>query len=153
MPIENQTPESANQGPEYGQTTRGFTRVLRAAEHCLRVFDPDPKTQIARAMLETRKDAHLAELSFDDIRKRVRLTVTIRKQVEMTPTRSLSFLAFQEQTNIGIAFVTFDGNRNFFKIRAQAPLPHPILSASVLPPLVMDTREILESERFNMFLR
>ena len=62
MPIENQTPESANQGPEYGQTTRGFTRVLRAAEHCLRVFDPDPKTQIARAMLETRKDAHLAEL-------------------------------------------------------------------------------------------
>ncbi len=131
---------------ECNNSKRVFTSILEAARLSLHIFIEDPENLTARGILETRNGTFPVELSFDDDKRHLRIFVILRNKNLATSQQLQSFLRFQNYTNFGMSFVTFDNESRAFHIKSQGRLPHPDLSQFVVMSIVTDLRKILEDD-------
>lgn len=154
MATQNQTSKGAKDSQSVQEAKKDFTRIVRAAKPCMRIFACDHKNHTARALLKTSKAAHIANLSLasDDGEKHLRLIVVLRRKDSMPPSQQQAFLRFQNHTNFGMTFVTFDGEHHAFQVRAQSPLPCSHLAQFAIAMIVTAVKRILEDDNFSQFL-
>lgn len=154
MATQNKTSTIAKDNKSVKETKREFTRIVQAAKPCMRIFACDNKNHIARAVLKTKNAAYIANLSLasKDGEKHLRLIVVLNRKDSLPLSLQQAFLRFQNHTNFGMTFVTFDGEHHTFQVRAQSPLPCSHLTQFAITMIVTAVKKILDDDNFTQFL-
>jgi len=154
MVTKTETSKTLKDKKSVREAQKDFTRIVRAATSYMRIFACDYKNHTVRALLKTNKAAHIANLSLasNDGEKHLRLIVVLHRKDPLPSSQQQAFLRFQNHTNFGMTFVTFDGEHHTFQVRAQSPLPCSHLTRFTIAMIATAVKRILDDDNFSQFL-
>jgi len=130
---------------EIDEGVRKFNNILRAAKSRWGEFYYDFSNKIARGVLTTKsKETYIGELSFNDVKDHIFLTVRIAARNAFAPARTEAFQRFSNN-RIGLSQITLDREDQIVNVRAatavsQAATRHAVES------IFADTFDLLEDE-------
>ena len=134
------------------RATHDFTRILKTLRPFWNPFEVDPQEHTARGVLSAKNGkAYTADLSVNDVRKRVWVTVRLRVSSTLTPSRLQSLLDLQNGT-MGLCFVSFDAEHGMLLLRSCSVLPTIESARLIVPQVVLDLLRLLEDDRFTHLL-
>ena len=136
----------------HSDATRDFTRILKTLRPFWDPFEVDPEEHTARGVLSAKNGkAYTADLSVNDSRKRVWVTVRLRVSYALTPSRLRSLLDLQNGT-MGLCFVSFDAEHRMLLLRSCSVLPTIDSAPLIVPQVVSDLLRLLEDDRLTHLL-
>ena len=134
------------------RATHDFTRILKTLRPFWNPFEVDPQEHTARGVLSAKNGkAYTADLSVNDVRKRVWVTVRLRVSSTLTPSRLQSLLDLQNGT-MGLCFVSFDAEHRMLLLRSCSVLPTIESARLIVPQVVLDLLRLLEDDRLTHLL-
>lgn len=146
MPIEDDTAKS-----DVDEGVRRFNKILKAAQPRWGEFFYDCSNKIARGVLTTRsKDTYIAELSYNDDKDHIFLTVRIAARNAFSPTRTEAFLRFIN-CRVGLGHVTLDREDRIVNVRAATAVSRAGTRHAV-ESIFVDTFALLEDEELHHLL-
>ena len=135
-----------NSGGDEG--VRRFNNILRAAQSRWGEFFYDCSNKIARGVLTTKsQDTYIGELSYNDIKDHIFLTVRIAAQNAFEPARTKAFQRFTNN-RIGLGHVTLDREDQIVNVRAATAVSEAATRHAV-ESIFADTFDLLEDENLH----
>jgi len=134
------------------ETHRIFKKILdRAQDHWGEIYY-DYADKLARGILTTKEGVFPSELSFDDQKNYLSLTVRLRVNGGPTATRSQSFLRFQNRCVSLLCFVAYDDEDSIATVRAKTAVPATGSCAHAVGSVFNDTLSLLEDSSLHELL-
>jgi len=145
MPNDNNAIRNEDEG------VRKFNYILRAAKPRWGEFFYDCSSKIARGVLTTEsKDTYIGELSFNDVKGCIFLTVRIAAPNAFAPARTEAFQRFIND-RIGLGHVTLDREDRIVNVRAATAVSRAATRHAV-ESMFADTFALLEDEDLHRLL-
>jgi hypothetical protein len=148
MIMQNDTKASEN---EIDEGVRRFNNILRAAQSRWGEFFYDCTNKIARGVLTIKsKDTYIGELSYNDMKDCIFLTVRIAAPNAFAPARTEAFQRFMND-RIGLGHVTLDREDQIVNVRAATAVSKAGTRHAV-ESIFVDTFALLEDEDLQYLL-
>lgn len=136
---------------EKDEGVRRFNNILRAAQSRWGEFFYDCSSKIARGVLTTKsRDTYIGELSYNDIKDHIFLTVRIAAGNAFEPARAEAFQRFTNN-RIGLGHVTLDREDQIVNVRAATAVSESATQHAITS-IFADTLALLEDEDLHHLL-
>lgn len=130
---------------QINETSRDFTRIMRAANPLWQEVLPKPENHTARGLVFTANRGITADLSFNKHRKRVLMMIRLHPRNSLSTSQLQSLSKVQNEIK-GLSFVSFDKENRIITIRSQSVLPTSIMAQVVVPQVIEDAVALLEDD-------
>jgi len=145
MPNDNNAINNDDEG------VRKFNNILRAAQSQWGEFYYDCSNKIARGVLATKhRGPYIGELSYNDVKEHIFLTVRIVAGNALAPARTEAFQRFTNN-RIGLGHVTLDREDQIVNVRAATAISEAATRHAV-ESIFADTFDLLEDEDLHHLL-